>query len=332
MYFLRWLAKNPILSMLLGVVLFAVFNWGSLDSWFGKEKEHQPKVAEVQQVSDHHVVADASNTTVSGQEAAASAPAEVAEAITDNIVADATTDAAVSVEAMAEDVAEKAVENDDHSVFSRLFKRKETTETVVESQAQQAASDKKSSEPVAPEQPLEAVPAAEVVVEAVPEPILFKQMFPTLDSNTGAGVADVATETEEVVIQQLDAGTVIVNDVTNAAPIPDPFHDNQVTQLQYTLESARAAFWKKDMTTSNAIYQQLLQADPDNTDLLGEYGNMLFQTGNIENAVDIYAKTAGLLINENRIEDAKPLIVFIAKIDHHKAEQLLVQIHENSSR
>ena len=181
--------------------------------------------------------------------------------------------------------------------------------------------------------PVEPLPV--VAAQTEREPVLFKEIFPTLEPGSESGTAEVAPDMEVVVedipediaIGRLDAGAAVVIH----QPVPDQAGNNNDIDYQYKLESARAAYWKRDVASSNAIYQSLLKSNPDNPDLLGEYGNMLFQTGNIEKSVDIYEQVVHLLIDENRIEEAGPLIMFISKIDRSRAGKLVLLLHEKQN-
>ncbi len=336
MYFLRWLKNYPISAMLAGVVLFALFNWGSLDRWFGKEAPHQAQVVETHQVAEEdHAVGGDDSTSAAGYEvitvsddvatkATAEAVGVVAETVSDATTADDTTVASDSV-----------AENDKRSVFSRLFKRKESSQNTIEASVDDIVSDTaaKTGQTVETVQQPENVAVLKDVQAAVEpppvvaaqvdrEPVLYKEIFPTLESAPEPQVVEAAPQEKEIAIGKLDAGTAVV--------IHQPAKSNDI-EYRYTLESARTAFWKRDTAASNDIYKSLIKTNPDNPDLLGEYGNMLFQTGNIEKAVDTYEKVVHLLIDENRIDEAGPLIMFIGKIDRSRAGKLVLLLHERKN-
>ena len=93
------------------------------------------------------------------------------------------------------------------------------------------------------------------------------------------------------------------------------------------LASARKAFWDKDMEASAAIYKELISAQPDNPDLLTEYGNLLVQTKQLDEAVDTYEKASYMLIEQKRYEEVNPLIGFIGSFDPARADKVVEKLH-----
>jgi tetratricopeptide (TPR) repeat protein len=96
--------------------------------------------------------------------------------------------------------------------------------------------------------------------------------------------------------------------------------DEQMSKA--SLRLARAAYWNRDYEAANAIYENMTRAQPDNMELLGEYGNFLLQAGKIDKALNIYAAVAKRLIAEKRSEEALPLIDFIGTYAPERADKI----------
>ncbi len=98
---------------------------------------------------------------------------------------------------------------------------------------------------------------------------------------------------------------------------------SSVQDLKSSLQAARQAFWNRDFAGSAAIYENLVASDPQNPDLLGEYGNMLVQAGKVPTALDLYEKATGLLINQKRFKEVHPLVGFIGNYDPQRANKIV---------
>ena len=93
-------------------------------------------------------------------------------------------------------------------------------------------------------------------------------------------------------------------------------------QQQESLRLAREAFWKRDFDAAEAIYANMTKAQPDNAELLGEYGNVLLQAGKMDKALDVYEQVAELLIAQGRTFELRPLLYFIGDQDPERARRL----------
>jgi hypothetical protein len=96
-----------------------------------------------------------------------------------------------------------------------------------------------------------------------------------------------------------------------------------------SLQSARQAFWNRDFAGSAAIYENLVASDPQNPDLLGEYGNMLVQAGKVPAALDLYEKATGLLIDQKRFKEVHPLVGFIGNFDPQRANKIVEHLRNH---
>lgn len=93
-------------------------------------------------------------------------------------------------------------------------------------------------------------------------------------------------------------------------------------QHEESLRLAREAFWKRDFEAAEAIYANMTKAEPENAELLGEYGNVLLQAGKMGEALDTYEKVAELLIANGRLAELRPLMFFIGDQDPERARKL----------
>ena len=98
------------------------------------------------------------------------------------------------------------------------------------------------------------------------------------------------------------------------------------SKLVATIAKAREAYWKGDYSAAAAIYRNVTQAQPDNPDILGEYGNLLLREGKTREAAEMYEKAAHLLIEQKRFRELHPLIGFIGSVDREAAAKLMEKL------
>ncbi|MGV6857548.1 MAG: hypothetical protein ACWA5X_01110 [bacterium] len=97
-------------------------------------------------------------------------------------------------------------------------------------------------------------------------------------------------------------------------------------QRMSSLAQARQAFWRHDNEAAFAIYKNLVNSDPSNPVLLGEFGNLLVQMQRYGEAMNVYEKAANTFIDQGRFGDAHPLIGFIGSFDKQRALALVQKI------
>ena len=114
-------------------------------------------------------------------------------------------------------------------------------------------------------------------------------------------------------------------------PAPEEAATDYQKQHQESLRLAREAYWNRDYDAAVAIYENMTKAEPENVDLLGEYGNFLLQAGRMPEAVDIYEKAANMLISQNRMREVGPLLYFIGDQDPERAERLSRKMDKQKS-
>ncbi|HHJ19705.1 MAG TPA: hypothetical protein ENJ84_07750 [Gammaproteobacteria bacterium] len=140
--------------------------------------------------------------------------------------------------------------------------------------------------------------------------------------------ADTAVQKEEVSAAAPAPAAQATTDVMTPPSAPAPASSEAAAQnpLTSALAAARDAFWRQDFKAANAIYQNLIASDSENPDLLGEYGNMLVQSGNLPAAMENYEKSAYLLIKQNRLKEVHPLVGFIGQFDRDRAARIMSKI------
>ena len=92
------------------------------------------------------------------------------------------------------------------------------------------------------------------------------------------------------------------------------------------MSAARRAFWDRDYATADTLYSEMIDKEASNPELIAEYGNMLLQSGQVEKTLDAYEKAAGLMIDDGRNLEAKPLIDYISSWDQERADALINKV------
>ncbi len=89
-----------------------------------------------------------------------------------------------------------------------------------------------------------------------------------------------------------------------------------------TVMMARAAYWQGDYAGSEQAYQQIIVRLPDNAELHGELGNVLYAQGKWAEAASAYARVVRLLLGSGQTGQADYLIQVVASLDSALGKQL----------
>jgi len=81
------------------------------------------------------------------------------------------------------------------------------------------------------------------------------------------------------------------------------------------LQQARKAYWNDELDKSKSLYEQYIDANPENPDGYGELGNLLSTMGDLDRAAEMYRKAAELLSNAGNIEQAQRLQEVLSSIE-----------------
>lgn len=81
-----------------------------------------------------------------------------------------------------------------------------------------------------------------------------------------------------------------------------------------SLATARAAFERGDLLGAIADYRDLLSEDPENSDILGELGNVYFASGRTIEAAEAYHAAALAMIEEDALGGARALLPAIRSL------------------
>lgn len=161
-----------------------------------------------------------------------------------------------------------------------------------------------------PEQTAETTPAAK------PEPQTAKASLPAIqmpvaDSEDEASAPEIAPTTP--------AAPTAPTAVAEARPAVDkPASDDTKTRLK----AARQAYWNGDMDGARALYAALAKAAPDDPDVNGEFGNILFAQRQFDAAADAYLVTGKLLVQNGQKQQVQPIIAVLQNIAPKKAATL----------
>jgi len=88
------------------------------------------------------------------------------------------------------------------------------------------------------------------------------------------------------------------------------------------LNQARKAFWNGDTAGAEALYAALARDVPDNADVHGEFGNVLYAQRRYEEAAEAYFTTGKLLVENGTPAQVMPLINVLQSLAPQKAATL----------
>lgn len=88
------------------------------------------------------------------------------------------------------------------------------------------------------------------------------------------------------------------------------------------LFDARAAYWQRDYLSAIEKYRNLIENEPDNPDYSGELGNIYYTMNDYKNASELYYRTARLLLDQGKREEAGQLLPPISAMNRELGGQL----------
>jgi hypothetical protein len=144
-------------------------------------------------------------------------------------------------------------------------------------------------------------------------------------------VEDVAPQTEQPAIQMPTAEPVPVDEVAvDTAPTPPTAPTIQparqttaaVADTATRLNEARKTYWNGDVAGATALYAALAMDAPDNADVQGELGNVLYTQRRYAEAADAYFATGKLLVKKGNPAQVMPLINVLQSLAPQKAAAL----------
>jgi hypothetical protein len=159
-----------------------------------------------------------------------------------------------------------------------------------------AATTESTTPPAVPAETAETQDATPAVAEPVQQ---VEIKMPTADA---APVAPEVTETTEVAA------------VTEPAAAP--------VDTAARLNEARKTFWNGDVAGAGVLYAALARDEPDNADVHGEFGNVLYAQRRYEEAADAYFATGKLLVENGSPAQVMPLINVLQSLAPQKAATL----------
>ena len=88
------------------------------------------------------------------------------------------------------------------------------------------------------------------------------------------------------------------------------------------LLSARKAFWSRDFDRAIALYQSLIEQNPDNPDYLGELGNIYYNLNRFDRAAEMFQQAGKLLVRQGDLARARQLLPELLALDPERGRQL----------
>ncbi len=161
------------------------------------------------------------------------------------------------------------------------------------------------------------------------DPVQTTETSPAVDA-VAEPAADPAPQTAKAslpAIQMPVADPVEEASTPEAAPtpvvVPRPAADKPASDDTKTrLKAARQAYWKGDIDGASALYAALAKAAPNDPDVNGEFGNILFAQRQFDAAADAYLVTGRLLVQKGQNQQVQPIIAVLQNIAPKKAATL----------
>ncbi len=108
--------------------------------------------------------------------------------------------------------------------------------------------------------------------------------------------------------------------------IAQPTVTEEIIEQDTLLFEARQAYWDKNYEKAIQGYQQLIQRETNNADYLGELGNIYYSLNDFPNASRHYYQAALVLIQQNKIEQARSLISPVTAMNRELGDKLRQRI------
>lgn len=113
-----------------------------------------------------------------------------------------------------------------------------------------------------------------------------------------------------------------------AAPVAAAPAAMPVARPVATVEAARAAHSRGDVSTAIRLYDELIAANGDDIGLRGELGNVYWAAGRLQDAAKAYNGAALVLLAARRVDEAGRLEPAVRKGDPALADDLARRISE----
>ena len=126
--------------------------------------------------------------------------------------------------------------------------------------------------------------------------------------------------------QQTVAPPISAAPTISVAPIYRPLRALPHTRLndrqRTLLMAARRAFWMGDYPVAIGDYRALITTNPDQAELYGELGNVLWRSGQDMAASKAYGHAGTLLLAQGKYSQVAALIPVLTRLDPEAAEHL----------
>jgi tetratricopeptide (TPR) repeat protein len=111
----------------------------------------------------------------------------------------------------------------------------------------------------------------------------------------------------------------------SAAPAA-PVVSSPAASPEASLDSARSAFARGDVSQSISLYRDLVTQSPDDVDARGELGNVLLSAGRLQEAAGAYYETAVRLARSGEGARARSLVPVVRRNDPALADKLEAEL------
>ncbi len=148
--------------------------------------------------------------------------------------------------------------------------------------------------------------------------------FETQASAESEGGAEApATAKERPIYPTADTAAIILPSATALTTVaPQPAATSEDQAVRKRIAEARAAYWSGNMAAAETHYSALVNDAPDNADIHGEFGNLLYGQRRYSEAAAQYFFAGQQLIAEGKMNQAMPLIGVLQNLAPEKAAQL----------
>jgi hypothetical protein len=143
----------------------------------------------------------------------------------------------------------------------------------------------------------------------------------TITTKAGGTQVEVATVSEQAVIKNLSpqSGTDVTIQTGQQTSFIQGLSDKSTDDL---LLMAREAYWNNGLDEAAAIYQQLIQREPDVVAHKGELGNVYWRQGFPEKSASLYAEIALPMIKDGHADRVANMVGFIELFHPDKAAEI----------
>ena len=230
----------------------------------------------------------------------------------------------------------------------------------VEFQPEPAVEVAEVTQPTEPPAPAVVVKKTEPVVEksASSAPVLSEvlgleerpavRQLAVVEPSLPTAMLEAADDLPQLPAEQIAAMTRPMEDLAaKFNPLPAPQQDpygvaaekqrnniwhidplDEAMDANWLWNRGRQAFWEGDYESAIESYRSLLQEETMNPDAWGELGNIYYAKKDWARAVRAFGRSAAVLLQTNRVDEAEKILTVIRGIDPALATQLAAELDQ----